>query len=113
MDSGIKPVHSDDFGTLYVKPESGDMPALAVVKVVNSTPEADGSSKDYFLRVHPECRPMIHKGLTWLQGGADPNCEQPSSGDFVLGRAQELTARNAVASTFGLRGSEYAPSQET
>ena len=112
-DSGIKPVHSDDFGTLYVKPESGDMPALAVVKVINSTPEPDGSFKDYWLRVNPELRPMIHKGLTWIQGGADPQCEQPEEGDFVLGGPQEMTARNAVASTFGLRGEHYAPAVET
>ena len=113
LDSGVKPVHTDDFGTLYVKAASGDMPAMAVVKVVNSTPEQNGTYRDYFLRVHPELRPMIHRGLTWLDGGADPECDQPDGGDFVLGRAQALTARNAVASTFGLRGENYAPAQET
>lgn len=112
VDSGGKPVHTDDYGTLYIKPATDELPAIAVVKVVNSTRESDGSFKDYHLRVHPELRPMIHNGLTWLQGGGDPECEQPV-GEFVLGRGQELTARNAVASTFGLRGEHYAPEQET
>jgi hypothetical protein len=63
-----------------------------MVKVRNSTPEPDGSVKDYFLRVHPQLRPMIDGGL------GDP---------------QPMTARNAVASTFGLRGEEYHPTVET
>lgn len=64
-----------------------------MVGVANSTPEPDGSHKSYFLRVHPECRPMLANG--------------------AFGAAQALTARNAVASTFGLRGPEYAPAVET
>jgi hypothetical protein len=50
--SGIKPVHSDDFGLLYCKEMPGDEP-LAIVKVVNSTAEPDGSFRDYWLRVEP------------------------------------------------------------
>jgi hypothetical protein len=33
--------------------------------------------------------------------------------DKTFGEPQELTARNAVASTFGLYGSEYNPVTET
>jgi hypothetical protein len=53
LDSGAKQVHSDDFGTLYVKELQGDEPIM-MVKVVNSTQEADGSFKDYWIRVDPK-----------------------------------------------------------
>jgi hypothetical protein len=52
LDSGAEEIHRDDFGTLYRKEIPGDEP-LVMVKVVNSTPESDGSFKDYFLRVPP------------------------------------------------------------
>jgi hypothetical protein len=61
--------------------------------VKNSTPEPDGSVKTYFLRVHPECRPLLR--------------------DNQFGEPQQLTAHNAIASTFGLKGEEYSPSVET
>lgn len=67
-------------------------PDLMMVHVKNSTLEPDGSRKDYFLCVHPQLRPLL--------------------GD-KLGEPQKLTCRNAVASTFGLRGEEYAPEVET
>lgn len=54
LDSGIKPIHEDDFGTLYKKDMINDE-SLMVVKVVNSTPQLDGSFKDYFIRVDPKC----------------------------------------------------------
>jgi hypothetical protein len=63
----------------------GDEP-LVMVKVINSTPELDGSSKPYFLRVHPELRVLLRDRV---------------------GDAQALTPLNAVASTFGLTGAEY------
>ena len=43
---------------------------------------------------------------------SQPDMTQPE-GDFVLGKSQKMTARNAGASTFGLRGENYAPEQET
>ncbi len=50
---GAKVIHRDDFGVLYRKEMRGDEP-LVVVKVTNSTPEPDGSFKNYFLRVPPQ-----------------------------------------------------------
>jgi hypothetical protein len=91
-EGNTKLVHKDDWGELYWKDQPGDEP-IVMVKVVNSTPEADGSFKDYFLQVHPELRPLLPNGK--------------------LGEPQELTAHNAVASTWGLRGTEYAPAVET
>jgi hypothetical protein len=92
LDSGAIKVHSDDCGTLFRKEIPGDEP-LVMVKVVNSTAEPSGERKDYFLRVHPQLRPMLPDGK--------------------LGDPQELTARNAVASTFGKFGREYQPERQT
>lgn len=87
-ESGAARVHSDDFGVLY-RTADGQL----VVEVVNSTVEPDGSSKRYWLPVHPELRPM----------------RMGENGVIVLGEGgQPLTARNAVASTFGLTGGEYS-----
>jgi hypothetical protein len=88
QESGLKPIDSDDWGSLYGKRMPGDPEPMMVVRVTNSTPEPDGSFKDYFLRVHPECRPVLPDG--------------------TLGDPQKPTPRNAIASTFGLTGEEYA-----
>ena len=87
IDSGAKKIAEDEFGEIYCSELPGDEP-LVMVKVINSTPEADGSSKPYFLRVHPELRLLL-------------------PGENGLGAAQQLTPLNAVASTFGLTGEEY------
>jgi len=91
-ESNAEQVHRDEWGTLY-RVRFDDDEDLYMVEVVNSTPEPDGSYRDYFLRVHPQLRPM-------LAGGG-------------YGSPQKFTARNAVASTFGLRGEEYAPAVQT
>lgn len=52
LDSNSEIVNVDDFGTLYKKKLEGDEDMM-MVKVVNSTPEPDGSFKDYFIRVDP------------------------------------------------------------
>lgn len=63
------------------------------VDVPNSTNEPDGSIRRYTIRVHPEARPMLNDGS--------------------LGEPQTLNVQNAVASTFGLKGSKYSPSFES
>jgi hypothetical protein len=92
VDSGAKKIQEDEWGSLYRKEVPGDEPIL-MVKVVNSTAEPDGSYKDYWLRVHPECRPLLADG--------------------TFGNPQMLTARNAVASTFGMVGADYSPLVQT
>jgi hypothetical protein len=91
-DSGAQKIHSDDYGVLYRKELANDEP-LVMVAVVNSTAEPDGSYRDYFLRVHPELRPLLD--------------------DQKLGEPQVLTARNAVAATFGMTGAEYVLAVQT
>jgi hypothetical protein len=66
LDSGAVEIHSDDFGTLYRKEMPNDE-ALVMVKVVNSTPEPDGSFKDYFLRVPPTMT-RAHEAVAWTFG---------------------------------------------
>ena len=63
LDSGAKPVQSDDYGTLYRKEIPGDE-TMVFVKVANSTPEADRSYRDYFLRVPPEMR-TAREAVAW------------------------------------------------
>jgi hypothetical protein len=63
QESGLKPIHSDDFGTLYRKDLANDEPVV-VVKVRNSTPEPDGSVKNYFLRVPPSMK-RAREAVAW------------------------------------------------
>ena len=56
------------------------------------SPEPDGAYR-YLLRVDPELQPVLGPGS--------------------FGAPQRATARNAVASAFGLSGAEYAPEVET
>ncbi len=65
-DSSAKQIHQDNYGTLYRKELRGDE-AVIVVKVKNSTPEPDGSFKDYFLRVPPETR-TAKAAVAWTFG---------------------------------------------
>jgi hypothetical protein len=51
-EAGVEPVHEDQFGTLFRREMPDDEP-LVLLKVLNSTPEPDGTIKEYFLRVPP------------------------------------------------------------
>lgn len=63
LDSNAKKIHSDDYGILYKKEIPDDEPLL-MVKVVNSTPEPDGTFKDYFLRVPPNIK-TAREAVAW------------------------------------------------
>ena len=63
------------------------------VAVINGSPEPDGAYRHFLLRVDPELRPILDDGS--------------------YGMPQQATARNAVASTFGMSGAKYAPEIET
>ena len=66
QDSGAQLVQSDRYGELYVKPIEGDE-TMTMVKVINSTPEPDGTNKIYWLRVPPNT-PTAHAGVAWSFG---------------------------------------------
>jgi hypothetical protein len=59
-----------------------------VVEVINRSPEPDGTFRHYWLQVDRDCRPILRDG--------------------TFGRPQKLTSLNAVASTWGKTGEEYA-----
>jgi hypothetical protein len=60
-------VDSDpDIGVLYRREISGDEP-LVMVKVRNTTPEPDGSHRDYWLRVPPATQ-TAREGVAWTFG---------------------------------------------
>lgn len=62
-DSGAEAIAEDSCGVLYRKEVPGDE-AIVMVKVLNSTPEPDGSRKTYFLRVPPNMR-TPHEAVAW------------------------------------------------
>ena len=73
LDSWVREIHRDDYGTLYRRDVPGDEP-LSMVKVVNATPEPDGSFKDYFLRVPPTMR-TAKEAVAWTFGKSPDNYE--------------------------------------
>lgn len=77
VDSGAVELSKDRFGRLLRKEVPGDEPIL-IVEVINSTPEPDGSSKIYHLRVPPTTQ-TAHEGIAWTFGMAvseyDPGFE--------------------------------------
>lgn len=83
-------IDKSKYGTLYRLVFHNQQ--LLVVRVRNRTREPDGSYRQFTIPVDRDCRPL-----------PDPNRpEQP------FGPPQELTALNAIASTFYMTGAEYA-----
>lgn len=75
---GFKPVQEDGFGVLYKAQQERDED-LCVVKVVNSTPEPDGTYKDYYLRVDPRCKTALEAvAWTWELSPEDYVLEKES-----------------------------------
>ncbi|MGR4879891.1 DUF6745 domain-containing protein [Streptomyces sp. LARHCF249] len=64
--SGAEPVHRDATGVLWRMPLPGDEDVV-MVEVVNSTPEPDGTSRTYWLRVPPDTR-TARQGVAWTFG---------------------------------------------
>ena len=63
LDVGAKEIERDDCGTLYRQDLADDEP-LAMVRVVNATPEPDGTCKTYWLRVPPTMR-TAREAVAW------------------------------------------------
>jgi hypothetical protein len=90
--------YDESFGRLYRKRRGGDEQPILTLQVVNGTVEPDGTRKEYWLRIQPECRPLQR---------------DPKTGAAILGDAQKLTALNAVASTYGMTGEQYQVERRT
>ncbi|CAM5351720.1 hypothetical protein SAVIM338S_01223 [Streptomyces avidinii] len=65
-ESDAQPVHRDEAGILWRMPLPGDEDVV-MVEVVNSTPEPDGTSRTYWLRVPPDTR-TARQGVAWTFG---------------------------------------------
>ncbi|WP_329585947.1 hypothetical protein OG500_34295 [Kitasatospora sp. NBC_01250] len=65
-ETGAEPLHRDGTGVLWRIQLPGDEPVV-MVEVVNSTPEPDGSSRTYWLRVPPRIR-TARAGVAWTFG---------------------------------------------
>jgi len=76
---------------------------ILLLHMRNSTVEPDGTVREFMSRLHSELKPLPPAELTgpmrakWYEDH----------------KAQKLTARNAVASSFGLYGNQYAPEAQT
>ena len=64
--SGAVEIHRDSYGILYRR-QTGAREPLVAVKVVNSTPEPDGSYREYFIRVPPAVT-TAHEAVAWSFG---------------------------------------------
>lgn len=64
-DTGFRVVQADECGTLFQKVHQGVR--ISYVRVYNATPEADGSTKQYFLRVPPDTQ-TAKEGIAWTFG---------------------------------------------
>ncbi|MFI8194269.1 DUF6745 domain-containing protein [Streptomyces sp. NPDC085946] len=65
-DSGARPLHRDETGTLWRIDLPDDEPVV-MVEVLNSTPEPDGTRRTYWLRVPPSTR-TAKAGVAWTFG---------------------------------------------
>ncbi|MQY10500.1 hypothetical protein SRB5_06080 [Streptomyces sp. RB5] len=71
---GAQPVHRDATGVLW-RIELDDDEPVVMVEVINSTPEPDGTSRTYWLRVPPTTR-TARQGVAWTFG-LDSETYQP------------------------------------
>ncbi|WP_460364994.1 DUF6745 domain-containing protein, partial [Actinocorallia lasiicapitis] len=62
-ETGAEPLHRDATGTLWSIPVPDDEPVV-MVEVLNSTPEPDGTTRTYYLRVPPTTR-TAREGVAW------------------------------------------------
>jgi hypothetical protein len=62
-DKRARVMQKDEYGELFYIPQRDDEP-LIVVKVINSTPEPDGTFREYFLRVPPDTK-TAREGVAW------------------------------------------------
>ncbi|NOK57953.1 MAG: hypothetical protein GFH27_549287n257 [Chloroflexi bacterium AL-W] len=65
-DTGAEVIDEAEYGTLYRRIFQDDEP-LVMLRVLNSTPEPDGSYRTYWLRVPPHVR-TAHEAVAWTFG---------------------------------------------
>lgn len=92
-----------------LRKQNGQDEPIVRVKVINSSPEPDGTFKPYFLKVDFELRPLLKD--------PDDKAVDMSRDELIrngyLGDPQEMTCHNAVASTFGKYKHQYGIDGQT
>jgi len=108
-DSGAELVHQDECGVLYRKDLAGDE-ALVMVRVLNPTPEADGTlseaeAREAFGDAMVDANLTVMRRIGFIARGTRPRFK-----DYMLRVPPDVrTARAAVAWTFGLKPEQYKP----
>ena len=107
LESGAKPQHQDEFGILYRRELADDEP-IVMVRVLNSTPEPDGSlSMEEAMQVFGESK--VKRQLTILGWNKPARFKE-----YWLRVPPDMqTAHEAVAWTFGKTPATYRPDLET
>ena len=90
---GAQPVHRDETGVLWRIEMPGDE-AVVMVEVVNSTPEPDGTSRTYHLRVPPGTR-TAREGVAWGFGLTEGDYE-PVQPDLSRDPLQDPAGEDVV-----------------
>ena len=107
VESGSTPQHQDEFGVLYRRELANDEP-IVMVRVLNSTPEPDGSlSMEEAMQVFGETK--VKRQLTILGWNKPARFKE-----YWLRVPPDMqTAHEAVAWTFGKTAATYHPDLET
>ena len=113
VDAGAEEIARDACGVLYRKDIEGDEP-LVMVRVLNSTPEHDGSlSKEDALTVFGNDALVVSGDAEAHEMNNVPLCECSDDArfkDYFLRVPPAIrTARAAVAWSFDLKSTQYAP----
>ena len=112
LDSGAVAVATDDYGVLYRKEVPDDEP-IVMVRVLNTTPEPDGSlSRAEAEKVFGAS--AVQRSLDIMRSIDHPVSGEPRWKDYMLRVPPTAgTAHEAVAWTFGKSVDDYAPSIES
>lgn len=106
-------IDTDQFGRQrrLLRSQNGDDEPIVRVEVMNSTAEPDNCYKTYYLAVSSKLEPLFpgltDTQVTEIEDQANEMSKEEKIEAGYLGKPQELTAHNAVASSFGLYGHEY------
>lgn len=112
LDSGAVAVATDDYGVLYRKEVPDDEP-IVMVRVLNTTPEPDGSlSRAEAEKVFGAS--AVQRSLDIMRSIDHPVSGEPRWKDYMLRVPPVMqSAHEAVAWTFGKSVDDYAPSIES
>ena len=113
MDSGALKLQRDRFGVLYRKEIPEDEP-LVMVRVLNSTPEPDGTLSEIEAR-EAFGDEVVDRNLSTMDRiGYVAHGNTPRFKEYFLRVPPTMrTAHEAVAWTFGLTPEQYSPAIET